>query len=166
MSTLAKTALADLEHEAGSTRRMLERFPEGKDEYTPHTKSGTLADVASHVAGIPYLGTIVMTTPELDFAKTQLPKQPTYSSAAALIGAFDSAWGEFTALLADTTDEVMQETWTMRAGEHVIMSMPRVAVLRTFVVNHLIHHRAQLSVYYRLVDVPVPGMYGPSADER
>lgn len=66
----------------------------------------------------------------------------------------------------EATDEAMQEIWTMRAGDHVIMSMPRVAVLRTFVANHLIHHRAQLSVYYRLLDVPVPGMYGPSADER
>ncbi len=166
MSTLAKTALADLEHEASSTRRMLERFPEGKDDYTPHAKSGKLAEIAGHVAGIPHLGALVMNTPEFDFAKTPLPKEPTYSTSADLVAAFDSAWSNLSGMLANTTDEAMQETWTLRAGDHVIMSMPRVAVMRTLVANHMIHHRAQLSVYYRLLDVPVPGMYGPSADER
>jgi len=166
MSTLAKTALADLEHEAASTRRMLERFPEGHDDYTPHVKSGKLADLAAHVAGIPHLGALVMTTPEFDFAKSQLPKEATYSTSAALVGAFDSAWSRLSGMLASSTDETMQETWTLRAGDHVVMSMSRVAILRTLVANHMIHHRAQLSVYYRLLDVPVPGMYGPSADER
>lgn len=166
MSSLAKTALADLDLEAANTRRMLERFPSGNDDFAPHTKSGKLAELATHIAGIPFLGKVVMDTPGLDFMKAPLPKPETRNSSADLVQMFDQNWNTFSGMLASTTDAAMQETWTLQAGDHVIMSMPRVDVLRRLIANHMIHHRAQLSVYYRLLDVPVPGMYGPSADER
>ena len=164
---LATTVFADLEHEINGTRRMLERYPAGKDDFTPHPKSFTLAKLATHVASLPLLGSMAMEDPELDFAsgKFQQPV-PATMDAAGLVALFDREWGKLKALLAATDDAAMTTPWTLRSADHVIFTMPRVAVVRSLVVNHLIHHRAQLTLYYRMLDVPVPGLYGPSADEQ
>ncbi len=165
MSMIAKTALGDLENEVANTRRVLERYPEGKDDFTPHAKSWPMHKLANHVAGLVSWGAYTIATSVLDFAETTPPQPAAQNTAAGLVSIVDEAWAKFKAALESTTDEAMLETWTLRNGAHVIMSMPRIAVLRGVVVNHMIHHRAQLTIYYRLLDVPVPGLYGPSADE-
>jgi uncharacterized damage-inducible protein DinB len=165
MPTIAQTALADLDNEIANTRRVLERFPEGKGDFTPHPKSFTLGKLASHVASIPWLGSQALGTSVFD-VRAPRPAQPAPATdAAAMVSLFDGHWQKFKSELDASSDAALLETWTLRAGDRVIMAMPRVAALRALIVNHLIHHRAQLTVYYRLLDVPVPGMYGPSADE-
>ena len=165
MSRIAKASLGDLEHEIANSRRVLERYPEGKDDFSPHPKSWPIHKLANHVASLVSWGPYTISTTVLDFAKDS-PQQPErQNTAAGLVSVLDGEWAKFKEALAGTTDEAMLETWTLRNGEDVILSMPRIAVLRGIVVNHMIHHRAQLTIYYRLLDVPVPGLYGPSADE-
>lgn len=166
MSQIAMTVLADLEHEMAGARRMLERYPTGQDSFTPHEKSWPMQTLATHLATVPMFGTITLTTTEIDFAKPMPPMPAPASDAAGMVAIFDAQWAEFKTLLHGTTDAALGESWTMRSGAHVISTMPRIAVLRSMVANHLIHHRAQLTLYYRLVGVPVPGLYGPSADEQ
>jgi uncharacterized damage-inducible protein DinB len=164
MNTIAQTSLADLEHEMAGTRRTLERFPDDKGDYQPHEKSATMAKLAAHVAGIPMLGVMALTTPEIDFMQPrQRPADPT--DAAGMVSLFDEGWAKLKTALAESSNEALMEKWTMRAGERVVMSLPRAAVMRSLIINHMIHHRAQLTVYYRLNGVSVPGLYGPSADE-
>ena len=164
MNTIPQTSLADLEQEMAGTRRTLERFPNDKGDYQPHEKSATMAKLAAHVAFIPMLGVMAMTTPEVDFMQRgDRPAEPT--DAAGMLALFDEGWAKLKTALAESSDEKLMDKWTMRAGERVIMSLPRAAVLRSLIINHMIHHRAQLTVYYRLNGVSVPGLYGPSADE-
>lgn len=164
---LASTVFADLQHEVNGTRRVLERYPAGKGDFTPHPKSFTLEKLATHVASLPLLGTLAMENPELDFlsGKFQQPV-PATMDGAGLVAVFDREWDRLKALLAATDDAALTTPWTLRKGDHVVFTMPRVAVVRGMVANHLIHHRAQLTLYYRMLDVPVPGLYGPSADEQ
>ena len=165
MPTIAQTSLADLEHEISNSRRVLERYPQGKDDFTPHPKSMPLGKLAAHVASIPWLGTMALQRSVLDFAEP-LPAQPAPpTDAAGMVALLDEHAAAFTRALGAASDADMMETWTMKTGDKVHMSMPRVAVLRGLVISHMIHHRAQLTVYYRLLDVPVPGLYGPSADD-
>jgi CTP:molybdopterin cytidylyltransferase MocA/uncharacterized damage-inducible protein DinB len=164
MSSLATIALGDLDPEMASTRRLLERIPDDQLDAVIHARSWPLRKMATHVATLPMWGTITVTTDELDFAKPQ-PPAPTLHSSAELVAAFDEQLRQFKAALAATDDAALQQPWTLRSGEQVMFRMPRLAVLRTFVINHMIHHRAQLTMYLRLLDVPVPGLYGPSADE-
>ncbi|MBL0169881.1 MAG: hypothetical protein IPP90_03980 [Gemmatimonadaceae bacterium] len=110
-------------------------------------------------------GVITLKQDVLDFAVPFPPGPPVPTTAAGFVAQFDERMAGFTAALAEATDAQMMETWTMKNGDEVLMAMPRIAVLRGMVVNHMIHHRAQLTIYYRLVGVPVPGLYGPSADE-
>ncbi len=165
MSKIAEAALADLDHEIGLTRRMLERVPAAHLDFTPHKKSWTLQKLANHLTDFGMWGEMTLTTEVLDFAHPMPPGPPAPTTAEGFVAQFDERMARFKAALAAASDEQMMGTWTMRNGETVIMAMPRVAVLRGMVVNHMIHHRAQLTIYYRLLDVPVPGLYGPSADE-
>lgn len=163
-NTIAQNALSDLENEMAGTRRTLERFPNDKGNYQPHEKSATMVKLAAHVASIPMLGVMALTTPEIDFMQPrQRPPEPT--DAAGMLSTFDEGWAKLKTALAELSDAELMNTWTMRAGERVIMAMPRAAVMRTLIINHMVHHRAQLTVYYRLNGVSVPGLYGPSADE-
>ena len=165
MPTIVQTSLADLEPEIAKTRQVLERYPQGKDDFTPHPKSFTMGKLATHVASLSFLGSVALNTSEFDVTGP-MPAQPTPPrDAAGMVALLDEHWQKFKGELDATSDEALLETWTLKAGDHVIMAMPRVAVLRTLLINHTIHHRAQLTVYYRLLDVPVPGLYGPSADE-
>ena len=163
-SAVAQSALADLDHEMANTRRMLERVPEAHLAYTPHEKSWTLGKLAEHLLDFPMFGTVALTTTELDFSKPQ-PRAESPKTAAEFVARFDATLAELKQALANSTDADLMATWTMRSGEHVVMALPRIAVLRGMVVSHMIHHRAQLTLYYRALNVSVPALYGPSADE-
>ena len=154
---------SDLEEELASTRRMLERYPDGKGEWRPHTKSSTLSHLANHVAQIPGLGIAILTRDDLDFASRK--PQPPVDTAAELLARFDEVSKGLVAAFNATSDETFKGDWTLRHGDHVIMTAKRRDLLRRLCINHMIHHRAQVGDYYRQLDVPVPGMYGPSADD-
>lgn len=155
--------LIDLDREIVSTRRLLERYPSGHGEWRPHEKSRTLSALATHVANIPNHGANILTTAEMDVASRQA--QPQKDSAAELLEIFDTGVTRLKSAVAGTDAATLSERWTMRMGPRVLASEPRALLMRLMVVNHLVHHRAQLGMYLRLLDVPIPGMYGPSADE-
>lgn len=156
--------LGELEYEAATTRKLLERIPESTWEFKPHEKSMPMKQLATHVAEMWGWSRIVLEEPELDFEKSPYEQyQP--SSSADLVAYHDKMVEETKEALARTSDEAMMVPWSMRSGDTVYFTMPRVAVMRSVVFNHVIHHRGQLSVYLRENNIPVPAMYGPSADE-
>ena len=162
---LNQALIPELKHEASSTKRLLERVPIEKFDWKPHEKSMTLGRLASHVAEIPDWMTATLTTDELNFAisgyKPSIP-----ISKEELMEKFEKSYTKALETLQLASDETLKGNWTLRNGDHIIFTMPRIATLRSFVMNHFIHHRGQLTVYLRLLDIPVPGMYGPSADEK
>jgi len=154
---------ADFAAEHDATRRMLDRFPDGKGDWRPHEKSRTLSQLATHVASILGTGTLLLQSDDADVTK-RAPQAP-LDSRAALLAHFESVEKGFTGALAAATYDRLDGTWTMRRGDQVLITGPRRMLLRRLTMNHLVHHRAQLGVYYRLLGVPLPGVYGPSADE-
>jgi uncharacterized damage-inducible protein DinB len=160
--------LPEFDMEMASTRKVLERVPVEKSDYKPHPKSGSLGWLAWHVADLPHWVVETVNKDELDFAPPGAPRPapPKVESREKLLAAFDEKVAAARAAIASASDDHLAKPWTLKGGGRTIFSMPRATVLRSFVMNHLIHHRAQLGVYLRLNDVPVPGMYGPSADEK
>ncbi len=158
--------LAEFDQEMPNTRKMLERVPDDKLGWKPHPKSMDLAALASHVATINHWVPGTLKNDSFDFMPPGKPRYsvPRAGSNQELLAMFDECVAEARAAMAGTTDESLMQLWSLLAGGHAIFTMPRVACLRVW-MNHLIHHRGQLSVYLRLLDVPVPGMYGPSADD-
>lgn len=165
---LRDALLPEFDMEMASTRKVLERVPVENSDFKPHPKSGSLGWLAWHVADLPHWVVETVNKDELDFAPVGVPRPapPKVESREALLASFDQKVAAARAAIAGVSDERLAGSWTLKAGGHTIFTMPRAAVLRSFVMNHLIHHRAQLGVYLRLNDVPVPGMYGPSADEK
>jgi uncharacterized damage-inducible protein DinB len=164
-SNLATALISELQLEAATTRKCLERIPAEKFDYKPHEKSMTMGRLAVHVAEM--MGWVIETVnkTELDFATMDYkPLEP--QTTEELVGFFEKILADSIEALKTTSDEAMMENWTLRNGEQVYFTMPRVQVLRGMVFNHIIHHRGQLSLYLRLNDIPVPAMYGPSADEQ
>jgi uncharacterized damage-inducible protein DinB len=162
--SICETLAAELRHEAKTTRRLLERVPEGSFDWKPHEKSMSLGRLAAHVAELPELIVPALTRDELDFGSGDFkPFNPT--STAGLLEKFDRSINTAAELLEKQPDDRMGEKWRLRSGDHVIFEMPRAAVVRFVGLNHVVHHRGQLSVYLRLLDVPLPSIYGPSADE-
>lgn len=159
---IADTILPEFTHEMKTTRRLLERLPEEKASWKPHEKSTSLGSLGTHIAHLPWWVSTAMATQELNLK--DLPPRP-FTTTEAMLSAFDGNVAEAKATLEAAENEAFDVPWTLRRGEHPLFTMPRVAVLRMFAVNHLIHHRGQLSVYLRLLDVPLPSVYGPSADE-
>lgn len=159
---LGETVLPDFEVEMETTRRVLERVPSDKGTWKPHTKSFSLAHLAQLVAWIPGWITRTLKEPTLDLAKGA---GYTNETTETLLRLFDSNAGSARAALKQTTDADWAATWTLKMGPQTLWAAPRTVVVRNH-LNHLIHHRAQLTVYLRLLDVPVPATYGPSADER
>jgi uncharacterized damage-inducible protein DinB len=157
-------SISDLARELATTRRTLERYPDGRGDWKPHAKSKSLGELASHVASIPGYGVSVMTQDKLDFA-TRKPT-PTLDSARELLAEFDARAAVTTKAVESASEADLEKRWSMVAGDHVIGEGTRREMFRSLVLSHLIHHRAQLGVYYRLLGVPVPSMYGPSADEQ
>jgi len=159
--------LPEYDHELATTRRVLERVPEAAFSWKPHDKSMSMAKLAGHVASIPYYLTATLAAPFYDFA-TPDPNRGDGDpdSAASLMRDFDHKVTAARAALANASDAELMAPWSLKNEGHVIFTLPRVAAIRSFVMNHLIHHRGQLSVYLRLNNVPVPSIYGPSADEQ
>jgi uncharacterized damage-inducible protein DinB len=153
----------EFDREIGVTRRVLERVPEDKFGWKPHPKSMSLGELATHVATIPFWGVPTLNQPELDLGGQN--QNTLASSRADLLARFDKNTAETRAALVGKTDAEMMVVWSLKNNGEKLFTMPRVAVWRSFVVNHLIHHRAQLGVYLRLNDVPVPASSGPTADE-
>lgn len=156
--------IAELQQEAASTRKLLERVPMDKPDWVPHAKSMKLGNLAHHVSEIPGWTMVTMDQDELDFAKWEYkPEIP--KTAEVLVKNFDVQVEKAIECLKRSDDAKFMENWTMRQGEQVFFTLPKAAVMRSFVFNHLIHHRAQLGVYLRLLDIPLPSSYGPTADE-
>lgn len=153
----------DLSRELNRTRRTLERFPDDKAGWQPHQKSKTIEALAAHIAMLPTLAAHVLGSDALDVST--LKARPVSSRAAELLQEFDDGVARLEDALARTTSDHLAAPWTLRSAERVMASGPRREMLRELLINHGAHHRAQLGVYYRLLDLPVPGIYGPSADE-
>ena len=156
--------LMEFDREASTTRKLIERCPDAKLGWQPHRKSMTLGKLAHHLASIPvFVGTSVLKD-GLDFA-TAPPAPPVPATTAGIVKAFDTACAGAKEAMARLDDATALGTWTLSQGPVTLMAMPRIAFLRTILLYHSVHHRGQLSVYLRLLDVPVPSVYGPTADE-
>lgn len=157
--------LQELAMEAATTRRVLERVPESSLAWRPHAKSMSLGQLALHVATLPRMVADFVTGDSLDFSVADAPS-PAVGSHADLMTAFDGSIAHATSYLESLSDERLMAAWTLKRGETALFSAPRAGVLRSFLFNHWYHHRGQLVVYLRLLDVPVPSVYGPTADEN
>ena len=158
-----ESLLPEFDHETTMTRVVLERLPEAAFEWRPHPKSYTLGGLATHLAQIPHWGTSILTHDFYDLA-TSTTRDP-LTSLKAVLETFDGNVREVRNALVGLTDGQLLQPWALRRAEKVVLSMPRVSALRGFVVRHLVHHRGQMTVYLRLNDVPLPPLYGPTADE-
>lgn len=156
--------LAEFNREMAITRRMLERIPDDKLAWKPHEKSMSLARLASHIAQTPVWMTKTISTPEFDFASMPY-SEDTFDSSSDIVKRFDETVAEAVSHLEKATPESLMEHWKFRAGDTIYMDDPRIAAARFMCMSHLIHHRGQLSVYLRELDVPLPSVYGPTADE-
>jgi uncharacterized damage-inducible protein DinB len=157
--------LSEFDEEIKKTRTMLERVPEDKKDFAPHPKSMPLNKLAPHIAQLTGFGLTVLTTPELDFATTKFAPVP-FESAAQLVKTFDDGAAKTRAALKNTPDEAWTQPWKLSFGDNTIFAGSRFMAYRQMFLNHLVHHRAQLGVYLRLNETPVPATYGPSADDR
>ena len=160
---LVDALLPEFDHEMATTRKLLERVPDDRLAWKPHQKSYSLGQLAQHVSTIPMWGSITIEQSELDVVAGG--KSPELSSRAELLAAFDKNAAATRAALVGRSDAEFMAPWTLKSGGQTIFTMPKAVVWRSFVLNHLVHHRGQLSVYLRMNDVPLPSMYGPSADE-
>jgi uncharacterized damage-inducible protein DinB len=161
--TISEVLLQELDQEAQTTRRLLERVPQEHLEWRPHPKATTLGQLARHVTMIPGGVASAVEQPTM-----QLPtfSQPTIADVRELLPLLDESVAKARAILRPMSDEDMQATWRLMSGEHTIMAIPRAAFLRSIMLNHWYHHRGQLSVYLRQLGVALPSIYGPSADEN
>jgi uncharacterized damage-inducible protein DinB len=161
---ISQMLLPEFDQEMANTRKTLQRVPDDKLDYKPHEKSMTLGRLAGHIAELPGWGSMTLNTDNFDLDPgAYKPLVP--ASRDEALAVFDKNAAEARAEIEKASDEALTATWTLSVNGHPVMSMPRVAVLRSVVVNHIIHHRAQLGVYLRMNDIEVPGVYGPSADE-
>lgn len=162
---IAEKFLEELRSEFAGTRRMLERVPFEKADFKPHEKSHSLLALAVHIAEMPLWLAITVETDGIDYANFD-KKDIIPQDTSALLEFYDNQVKRALDSMACCTDEQMQKGWTFRIGEQVIFTMPKEQVIRNTCINHLIHHRGQLTVYFRLLDVPLPAIYGPTADEK
>ncbi|HYP27279.1 MAG TPA: DinB family protein [Blastocatellia bacterium] len=164
--SLAGGLLPEFDHEMAGTRKVIERIPEDKLGWKPHEKSTAMGGLATHLANLPGWATRALDGESFDMAPGGEPVriQPVKSRQEAL-DMFDRNVSDARAAIAGASDEILLKPWTLLSDGKPVFTMPRIAVLRGFVLNHSIHHRAQLGVYLRLNDVPVPPLYGPTADE-
>ena len=157
--------LPEFDHEMKTTRSLLERVPFEKATWKPHDKSTGLGSLASHIANLAGFGELIVTSDGRDFAPNNQPVRPAvFENTQDLLSAFDSNVAKSRSAIQGLADDKLGVPWTLRAGDHVIFTLPRGAVLRSMLMNHIIHHRGQLSVYLRLNEVPLPSIYGPTAD--
>lgn len=163
---LSDMLLPEFDAEMQRTRNTLERVPQDKPDFKPHEKSMTLLKLANHTGDMPMFLSLILTTETFDLAKpsVELPKPP--ASHDERMARFDSAVAVARGQLAGASDRAMHESWKLNMGDYSIFSGSRYHAVRTLFFNHMIHHRAQLGVYLRMNGVPVPSIYGPSADEK
>ena len=165
--SLSHSLLPEFDQEMANTRKTLERVPEDRFEWRSHEKSPTLGWLATHLANLPGWATVTLSQNEFDLAPPEgAPQIPLATSREELLKSFDENVAAARAAIEGATDEQLMEKWSLLKGGKTILTLPRIAILRSVVMNHSIHHRAQLGVYLRLNDVPVPSIYGPSADEN
>ncbi|MBI5444717.1 MAG: DinB family protein [Deltaproteobacteria bacterium] len=164
---IATSLLPEFDLEMANTRKVLERVPEEAFSWKPHPKSFSMGELAGHVASIPGWLTSTLTDEAFDVSPGGVPAVfPRAASSKEALSMFDDGIAVSRSALQGTSDATFLKSWALLANGEPLFTMPRVAVVRTFVMNHLIHHRAQLCVYLRQNDVPVPALYGPSADEQ
>ena len=161
---LARAMMVDLEAESKKTRQVLERIPADRADWRPHEKSMSLGSLAGHVASLPGFGDAIIARPSLDMGTEHFPDHK-FTTAEAAVEHAAGAAAELRSVLSTSSDEDLLAEFQLKYNGQVVGAGPRVLLYRTMFFNHLIHHRGQLSVYLRLLDVPVPGIYGPSADE-
>lgn len=158
--------LPEFDHEMATTRKLLDRIPDAELGWKPHHKSFSMGELASHIAQIPGWAGAIIDKPLYDLADSgedAKPKQA--SSRAQVVGEFDRAVAEARGKIAGKSDAELMAMWSLKRGGTEMFSAPTMVALKSFIINHTIHHRGQLSVYLRLKNVPVPSIYGPSADE-
>lgn len=165
--SIAQSLLPEFDQEMANTRRTLERLPENKLMFQPDPKSMTLGRLAGHVAELVGWGTTTLTTDSLDIAPggKRATEALTATSRQQVLDELDQNINKARKAIAGASDEQFLKSWSLLMNGKTMMTMPRLGVLRSMVMNHIIHHRAQITVYYRMVGVPVPALYGPSADE-
>jgi uncharacterized damage-inducible protein DinB len=164
---MSQALLGEFDHEMANARKTLERVPDAKFDWKPHTKSFSMGGLAGHIAFIPHWAKATIDTPQFDVNPVggQAVQTPPMKSRADVLAFFDKGVAEARAALAGASDQSLMTPWSLLAAGKTIFTMPRIAVLRSMIMNHMVHHRGQLTVYFRLNDVPVPALYGPSADE-
>ncbi|MZQ83292.1 DinB family protein [Paenibacillus sp. 5J-6] len=157
--------VGDAMHELTTTRRILECLPEEHMSWKPHVKSMTLGELATHLINLLNWQIAIFQYPEFDLSTVPLRREA-LERREDMLGEFDANIVKLEKLLAGCDEKTLSEEWTLRNGDHIILRQPRGIALRTFGLSHMVHHRAQLGVYLRLLDIPVPGFYGPTADEQ
>ena len=160
----AQLLYPDLDTELASTRKMIALVPDGNDDYRPHEKSMKLGPLATHIAELPSFGNVLLTTDFLDFAATPFAPKA-FTTTAERLEEFDRNAAEFTSSVSAASWNDLSQRWQLKMGEVVYVDDQKSNLVRSFAISHLAHHRAQLGVYLRLLGVPIPGTYGPSADE-
>ena len=160
---ISQAILPEFDQEMANTRKSLERVPEDKFSYKPHPKSMGLGALATHLATMNHWAEAIFGQESFDVAT--VPPTPEFKTRAEVLASFDKTTAVARKAITDSTDAHFMKPWTLTAGPNTVFTMPRVGVVRSFLLNHNIHHRAQLGVYLRLNDIPVPSIYGPSADE-
>jgi uncharacterized damage-inducible protein DinB len=155
--------LTEYDHEVGTTRKLLERLPDGELAWQPHEKSMTLGGLATHLSNIPNWAGPLLNESSFDLAGAPPNLEPK-TSRAAILEAFETSTKQARGWM-DKSDAEYQSLWTLKRSGQVVFTVPRISAFRSFILNHLIHHRGQLSVYLRMNNIPVPSIYGPSADE-
>jgi len=164
---LVDALLPEFDHEVAATRRLLDRLPEGQLQWQPHPKSMTLASLATHLSELGFWGHETLNASSVDLETMTRPAgwvPP--ATRAEILAAFDGKMAAARTALVGKSDDELMAPWTLRRGAQTFFTMPKASCWRTFVMNHLIHHRGQLTVYLRQLDVPLPSIYGPSADEQ
>lgn len=162
---IAEILLADFDAEVANTRRTLERIPENDPQWKPHEKSMAIGRLALHTARLPDFGSRILTSDELDLDKYKFPDF-VFESTAHLLSELDRTASKVKADLSASSDDHLKAHWKLIFKGRPLLDAPRMVLYRTMFLNHLVHHRAQLGVYLRLLNIPIPGLYGPSADER
>lgn len=158
--------LAEFDHEMALTRHLLERVPDAAFGWRPSEKSFTLGGLTTHLAQLPHWGTAILENEFYDLAQAGRTQTAEKTSIADVLETFDRHVAEVRRSLLENSDAELMAPWALKRGDHLVMSMPRLSALRRFLLHHLIHHRGQLTVYLRLQGVPLPPLYGPTADER
>ncbi len=166
--SIADTLLPEFDLEFAATRRMLALVPDASANWKPHPKSYALGQLAMHLANFGRWGMLTMEADELDLGRPDMAPQHRgpFGGIGPLLQTFDEQVSAFRTMLAGADDDAMQAMWTLKHGERKFFTLPRVAVLRSTVLHHMIHHRGQMTVYLRMLDVPLPDTYGPTADTQ